>query len=53
MNKTKIFITGAYGLLGTTLCKKLNSKKYKIYKHGKKKNRDEFFSLNNYEILYK
>ena len=42
MKKIKIFITGAYGLLGTSLCNTIDKKKYKIYRHGKKKNREEY-----------
>ena len=53
MKKKKIFITGAYGLLGTLLCKTIDKKKYKIYKHGKKKNREEHFDLGEYKSLNK
>ena len=53
MKKVKIFITGAYGLLGTSLCNTIDKKKYKIYRHGKKKNREEYFDLGEYKLLSK
>ena len=51
--KKKIFISGAYGLLGTTLCRKLNEKNYKIFRHGTKRKRQYNFKLTNIKILKK
>ena len=48
--KKKIFISGAYGLLGTTLCRKLNEKNYKIFRHGTKRKRQYNFKLTNIKI---
>ena len=53
MLNNKILVTGAYGLLGTTLCKKLENKGYNVIKHGRKINRDENFKINNFKLLRK
>ena len=53
MKKKKIFITGAYGLLGTTLSKKLKENGYRIIRHGTKESRDTSFNLENFSILKK
>ena len=51
MGNKKILVTGAYGLLGTILCKHLEVKGYNVYRHGRKKSRDEFFNLKSYVNL--
>ena len=48
--KKKILLTGAYGFLGTILSEKLEKNHYKVFKHGKKKSRDENFNLKDYKI---
>ena len=51
MRNKKILVTGAYGLLGTILCKQLEVDGYNVYRHGRKKSRDEFFNLKSYVNL--
>ncbi len=51
--KKKILLTGAYGFLGTILSAKLEKNHYKVFKHGKKKSRDENFNLKDFTILKK
>jgi dTDP-4-dehydrorhamnose reductase len=53
MIKKKVFVTGAYGLLGTILCKKLDTEGYKVFRHGKAQSRQENFSLDNYSAVKK
>ena len=53
MKRKKVFVTGAYGLLGTILCKSLEIKKYKVFRHGTAKNRQKNFSLDKYDSLKK
>lgn len=53
MIKKKVFVTGAYGLLGTILCKKLDTKGYKVFRHGKAQSRQENFNLDNYSAVKK
>ena len=53
MNNKKILVTGAYGLLGTIISKKLKNQGFNLFRHGKSKSRDESFSLINQKILFK
>ena len=53
MKNKKVLITGAYGLLGAVLSKNLKDQGYNLFRHGKKINRAERFSLIDRKILFK
>lgn len=48
----RILVTGAYGLLGTVLCKYLNSKGHKIFKQGRGENAEWRSDLSKSDDAY-
>jgi UDP-glucose 4-epimerase len=48
MNKT-VVVTGASGFIGTALCNKLEMNGYSIVKVTRSKNKEGFYSVNNYK----
>ena len=51
MNVTKVLVTGAYGLLGKTLCRILQEKKFIVIKQGRDPNSEISMDLTDLKIL--